>query len=75
MDGPPSTPSPFWLQFCTSLTGTSHLAHRTPCQDASAITRLGPSGEIVILALSDGAGSASHSDIGSQTVVSHWLVW
>jgi hypothetical protein len=27
----------------------------------------------VILALSDGAGSASHSDIGAQTVVSHWL--
>ena len=73
MDGPPSTPSPFWHQFCTSLTGTSHLAHRTPCQDASALTRLGPSGEIVILALSDGAGSASHSDIGAQTVVRHWL--
>jgi len=27
----------------------------------------------VILALSDGAGSASHSDIGAQTVVSHWM--
>jgi hypothetical protein len=73
MDGPPSTPSPFWLHFCTSLTGASHLAHRTPCQDASAITRLGSAGEIVILALSDGAGSASHSDIGAQTVVSHWM--
>ena len=73
MDGPPSTPSPFWHQFCTSLAGTSHLAHSSPCQDASAITQLGPSGEIVILALSDGAGSASHSDIGAQTVVSHWM--
>jgi hypothetical protein len=34
---------------------------------------LGDSGEIVLLALSDGAGSASHSDLGAQTVVSHWL--
>lgn len=35
--------------------------------------RLGAHGEIVLMALSDGAGSASHSDIGAQTVVSHWL--
>jgi hypothetical protein len=35
--------------------------------------RLGAHGEIVLMALSDGAGSASHSDIGAQSVVSHWL--
>jgi hypothetical protein len=66
-------PSPVWLPFCTSLAGTAHRHRGTPCQDASAIRRLGASGEIVLMALSDGAGSASHSDIGSQTVVSHWL--
>jgi hypothetical protein len=72
MDGPRSTPSPFWLHSCTSLAGTSHLARRAPCQDASAVLRLGGAGEIVILALSDGAGSATHSDIGAQTVVARW---
>jgi hypothetical protein len=73
MDGPPSTPSPVWLPFCTSLAGTAHRNRCTPCQDACAIRRLGASGEIVLLALSDGAGSASHADLGAQTVVSHWL--
>jgi hypothetical protein len=73
MDGPPSTPSPLWHPFCTSLAGTAHRHRGTPCQDASAMRRLGAHGEIVLMALSDGAGSASHSDIGAQTVVSHWL--
>jgi hypothetical protein len=66
-------PSPVWLSFCTSLAGTARRRRATPCQDASASRRLGDSGEIVLLALSDGAGSASHSDLGAQTVVSHWL--
>jgi len=73
MDGPPSKPSPVWLAHCTSVNGTSHRARGTACQDASGLSRLGPSGEIVLLALSDGAGSASHSDIGARTVVKHWL--
>jgi hypothetical protein len=66
-------PSPVWHPFCTSLAGTAHRDRGIPCQDASAIKRLGAAGEIVLLALSDGAGSASHSDIGAQTVVIHWL--
>lgn len=73
MDGPPSTPSPIWLPFCTSLAGTAHRLRGTPCQDASAIRQLGAFGEIVLLALSDGAGSASHADLGAQNVVGHWL--
>lgn len=73
MDGPSSTPSPVWLPICTSLPGTAHRHRGTPFQDASAIKRLGASGEIVLLALSDGAGSASHADVGAQTVVRHWL--
>lgn len=73
MDGRPLTPDPVWLPFCTSLTGTAHRSRGIPCQDASAMRRLGPSGGIVLLALSDGAGSASHADLGAQTVVSHWM--
>jgi len=73
MDGLPSTLNPAWLDACTSIVGTSHVLRGAPCQDASAITRLGESGEVIIVALSDGAGSASHSDLGAQTVVRHWI--
>lgn len=73
MDGPPSTPDPFWLAACTCVAGTSHQVGGSPCQDAAALKQLGASGEVVILALSDGAGSASHSHFGAQTVISRWL--
>jgi len=65
--------NPAWLDVSTSIAGTSHALKGTVCQDASAIARLGPSGEVLILALSDGAGSASHSDLGAQTVVRQWM--
>jgi Protein phosphatase 2C len=65
--------NPYWVDACTSITGSSHVVRGTPCQDASAIVRLGKAGEIVILALSDGAGSSSHSDLGAQIVVRQWL--
>jgi len=65
--------NPAWVDVCTSIVGTSHVERGAQCQDASAITRLDDSGEVVIVALSDGAGSASHSNLGAQTVVRHWI--
>lgn len=62
-----------WIAVCTSLAGTSHSARGAGCQDVSGLRRLGLSGEVVLLALSDGAGGASHSQIGAQTVVRHWI--
>jgi hypothetical protein len=73
MDGSPSTHSPEWLALCTSITGAAHRVRGGLCQDASALTRLGSRGEVMCLALSDGAGFASHSGYGAQLVVKKWL--
>jgi len=52
-----------WKAVGASVAGTSHGSNGTPCQDAN---RYRVNGQILICALSDGAGSASHSHIGSQ---------
>jgi serine/threonine protein phosphatase PrpC len=54
--------------------GTSHKATGSPCQDsaANALVRTG-AGETLILAVSDGAGSAAHSQIGSSVAVATLL--
>jgi len=49
------------------VTGCSHVRSNTPCQDAFA-HRLAPN-ETLVIAISDGAGSATHSDIGAETAV------
>lgn len=52
-----------WKAVGASVAGTSHDISGTPCQDASRYRVLGQN---LLCALSDGAGSASHSHIGSQ---------
>jgi Protein phosphatase 2C len=56
-----------WVGACS--TGTSHLRAGTVCEDAGACieigTQLGPS---LVLVVSDGAGSAEFSRLGSQIV-------
>ncbi len=73
----PSGPSPAtsarWLPFCASIQGSAHLEKGLPCQDAGKFAVLGERGETVVLALSDGAGSAAHAERGSQIVVQHWI--
>jgi hypothetical protein len=58
-----------WKYVYTSVPGSSHLVNDIPCQDASLL-RLwqGPeSQEIVLIAIAaDGAGSATHSKMGSR---------
>lgn len=60
--------------FATSI-GTSHQRTGTPCQDASACTVVGaPDGtQVVVMAVSDGAGRARLSGIGSAMAVEHFL--
>jgi hypothetical protein len=54
--------------------GTSHQALETPCQDACQVMRLKVGDEDVLLAaIADGAGSASHSEVGSREAVQHVL--
>ncbi|WP_264660494.1 PP2C family serine/threonine-protein phosphatase [Azospirillum canadense] len=56
-----------WRSVSTSAAGTSHLRDGRPCQDASVcVTLLDDEGcETLVAVVSDGAGSAAHSDIGS----------
>ncbi len=73
MPGLRSKPKIRWNHACTSAIGTSHHQSGLPCQDASGAETLGPEQEILLLALSDGAGSAAHADKGAKIVVRQWL--
>jgi len=56
-----------WHVSATSVCGSSHEKLGTPCQDASCwITH---ENNILLAAVADGAGSASHSEIGAQIAV------
>lgn len=56
-----------WRVVGTSVKGTSHLAGDVPCQDAHAYEIIS-TGEVII-AVADGAGSASRSQEGAQLAV------
>jgi hypothetical protein len=53
----------FWMTGGVSVQGFSHIAENIPCQDAHFIKT---NGEYLFMAVADGAGSASLSDIGSK---------
>lgn len=61
---------PHWRIAVASAAGASHLRDRIPNQDAVAyrLVELGDT-QVVIVAVSDGAGSAPRSHEGSQTAV------
>lgn len=54
-----------WTVLGDSTIGTSHRMRNAPCQDAFRFRRFGPSGEWLVVAVADGAGSASHADVGA----------
>ncbi|MGE8226558.1 MAG: PP2C family serine/threonine-protein phosphatase [Stenotrophomonas sp.] len=53
-----------WRVMAASATGRSHLDRGQPCQDAYASAS---AGRVLVAAVCDGAGSASHSDTGAKT--------
>ena len=56
-----------WTWAAASVRGTSHEVSGTPCQDAFACRVISTArGDVFVVAVSDGAGSASYSDIGSH---------
>ncbi|MEZ4675539.1 MAG: PP2C family serine/threonine-protein phosphatase [Caldilineaceae bacterium] len=57
-----------WRVVAASVRGTSHLRTATPCQDAHAYCTLADG--TLLLAVADGAGSASHGGDGAQLAVS-----
>ena len=58
---------PIWHIIGVSVQGTSHQKKNIPCQDAHDYRVL--PGEVVLIAVADGAGSAERSDEGAQLAV------
>jgi serine/threonine protein phosphatase PrpC len=56
-----------WRATGISVTGSAHLRLEVPCQDANAYEVL--LSDVLIAVVADGAGSAAHSEIGSQAAV------
>lgn len=58
-----------WRHISRSVQGESHLSDDTPCQDSSRVRILdGQAGGTLVACVSDGAGSAKHSEVGSLAV-------
>ncbi|RYH00143.1 MAG: protein phosphatase 2C domain-containing protein [Alphaproteobacteria bacterium] len=55
-----------WRAAAASVIGTSHIKGDLPCQDAHAFDLIAGVEEVLVLVASDGAGSASRSDVGSH---------
>lgn len=59
-----------WRIAAASVTGTSHAKNGLPCQDNTRVSLVStPQGPVLVSAVSDGAGSAAHSEIGSRAAV------
>jgi hypothetical protein len=63
-----------WRIALASEVGTSHEAAGAPCQDYAGHATVHTShGEVLIVAVSDGAGTAAYSDVGSSTAVKTFI--
>jgi hypothetical protein len=67
--------SAHWRIAVASAVGTSHERSGTPCQDSAALAELVDisSGPVLVAVVSDGAGSAAHSDVGSSLAVNSFI--
>ena len=64
-----------WFYAGASVRGSSHEVNGSICQDIIHVEALGPERDILIIAISDGAGSASHADEGAKIVVEEWVAF
>jgi len=63
-----------WRVIHASATGTSHVGRNEGCQDRYSFQLLEADGdEFLIVAVSDGAGSSSFSDVGAETIVNGFV--
>jgi hypothetical protein len=61
--------SMYWKYGKASVAGTSHALLNTPCQDAHVCKFIQiDDKEVIVAVVCDGAGSASKSDVGAQTM-------
>ena len=54
-----------WSVLGESVTGTGHRANAVPCQDAFRFRPFGPESRWLAVAVADGAGSATHAEVGA----------
>jgi hypothetical protein len=59
-----------WRFTAVSVSGTSHLRHRLPCQDYSLCEL---HGNTLICAVADGAGTASHAETGARIAATYFV--
>jgi hypothetical protein len=62
-----------WSTLGDSVAGTSHRARCVPCQDAFRFCTFGPAAEWLVIAAADGAGSASHSEVGATAACDEFV--
>lgn len=63
-----------WKHVARSQVGTSHQESGQPCQDSQSVrVHSTEAGEVLVFVCSDGAGSASHSEIGSQLACERFI--
>lgn len=60
-----------WQVAGAAVRGVSHERQDLPCQDALGYIRL--PGDVLLITIADGAGSASYSDLGAQAAVADAL--
>lgn len=61
-----------WVVVGASVKGNGHIQSNMPCQDNNKFELLGKGWGVAVV--SDGAGSAAHSDMGSKVVVERAVV-
>lgn len=63
-----------WNSVFDSVRGTSHIEAGTPCQDCCRVAELiDNNSTYLVIVIADGAGSASHSEIGSSVACDEFL--
>jgi hypothetical protein len=62
-----------WATLGDSVAGTSHRARGAPCQDASRVCAFGAESGWLAVAVADGAGSASRSEVGAGAACDEFL--
>jgi hypothetical protein len=68
-------PDRLWRTAYASVLGTSHIKTGSPCQDAGGcvVVPEASGGEVLIAAVSDGAGTARRSEVGASLAVARFL--
>jgi len=60
------TAQPTWLVLGDSVPGTAHRTDGRPCQDYFRVALDGPADDWLVVAVADGAGSASRAEVGAR---------